>query len=600
MPLKNKKRVKKPLKRQKNTFEIGVLKKSRGEHWFLQPLQRGRRPISVENPKKIDLQEGMVAKIMRSEQIGKRKPSASVEKILATVKSVNEMWKLAVLERQIPEFFPEHLLKSVQNEKKFFRSACHEDWTSLDFITIDPADAKDMDDAVYACRDDAPDNRDGFILFVAIADFALYVEKGSALDKEALARSHSIYFPSHVIPMLPHALCDDLCSLKAGCLRPVLAVKIRFNRKGQKISCHFHRAKIKVRKNFSYPQVEDIINNAVPEKLENIDAPLLQVIRNLWHGYQLISKNPDKAEPLHLLLPERKIIFDAQGNVQDIVTEKLLQSHKLIEEFMIQANICAAQQLEESGKNFLYRVHPEPPKAKQEVLIRLAHMLQLPWCPQKALTPKAINQILMAARETELKEVVSQFVLRAQSQAQYQRENIGHFGLYLTHYTHFTSPIRRYADLLVHRALLESLQLEEKAALPTSPHSCGELDAIAIQISENEKRSLLAERITFDRIMAHFLQDKLFQNFQAFISGVNEVGLFISLANYGAQGFIPMASLGRFAYKVSEENTALVNRKSKKGYQIGDEVEARLLHVEPWTGSMKFKMLTPPRNLQVF
>ncbi len=341
--------------------------------------------------------------------------------------------------------------------------AHREDWRSLPLITIDPADAKDHDDAVHAEPDPSEDNPGGVIVTVAIADVSWYVRPKSALDLEALKRGNSVYFPDRVVPMLPERISNDLCSLKEGVDRPALAVRMRFSKEGRKAGHTFHRIMMKSAAKLSYQQAQAAIDGNPDDKT----GPILDtILKPLWEAYRTLTRGRDRRQPLELNMPERKIILKPDGTVDRVFVPDRLDAHKLIEEMMIQANVAAAETLEQKRQVLIYRVHDQPSLAKQESLREFLATLDIALVKGGNMRSNHFNGILSKAEGKPFETMVNEMVLRSQSQAIYSPENIGHFGLNLLKYAHFTSPIRRYADLIVHRALVASLGLGEGGLTP--------------------------------------------------------------------------------------------------------------------------------------
>jgi ribonuclease R len=458
-------------------------------------------------------------------------------------------------------------------------------------VTIDPADAKDYDDAVFAEPDTDEKNPGGMVVIVAIADVATYVTSGSELDREALKRGNSVYFPDRVVPMLPERISNDLCSLKGGLDRPALAVRMVFSAEGRKIRHSFHRIMMRSAARLAYPQAQAAIDGAPDDVTEPILEPIL---KPLWAAYGVLKRGRDSRQPLELDLPERKILLKEDGTVDRVIIPDRLDAHKLIEEFMIQANVAAAETLEAKKQSLVYRTHDAPSLAKQESLREFLATLGLSLARGAQMKPSQFNQILSQVKGAEHEALVNEVVLRAQSQALYSPENLGHFGLNLRRYAHFTSPIRRYADLIVHRALIGSLKL---GAGGISRSEEERLEDISELISASERRAMAAERDTVDRLIAGYLAEHLNDTFEARISGVAKAGLFVQLPQFGADGFIPVSSLDGDYYIYDETARSLFGERTGKGYQLADPVEVRLVEVAPLAGAMRFEMLTDPKPL---
>ncbi len=550
----------------------------RGEEMVIEPADIGEA-------KDGDLVE---TEVVRSGRFGL--PRARVLSIVGTIGSEKAISMIAVYSHGIPHIFP----KAVLDEAEAARPASlsqREDWRSLPLITIDPADAKDHDDAVYAELDPSPDNPDGVIVTVAIADVSWYIRTGSPLDREALKRGNSVYFPDRVVPMLPERISNDLCSLREGEDRPALAVRMVFSREGRKAGHTFHRIMMKSAAKLSYQQAQAAIDGKPDDKT----GPLLDpILKPLWHAYGVMKRGRDRRQPLELDMPERKILLKPDGTVDRVHVPERLDAHKLIEEMMIQANVAAAETLEKKRQALIYRIHDTPSLAKQETLREFLATLGIPMAKGGQMRANSFNGILAKAEGTAHQVMVNEMVLRSQSQAIYSPENIGHFGLNLMKYAHFTSPIRRYADLIVHRALVGSLGLGEGGIKPEEE---AQLDDIAAEISTFERRAMAAERDTINRLIAHHLSERIGEEFVGRVSGVTKAGLFVSLPTYGADGFIPISTLGNDYFIYDEAHQALSGEKTGLGYQIGDTVDVRLKQAIPLAGALQFEMLSEGKKL---
>ncbi len=464
-----------------------------------------------------------------------------------------------------------------------------EDLTRIPLVTIDPHDAKDHDDAVWAEMDTDPANEGGAVAIVAIADVSFYVRPGTALDNEAALRGNSVYFPDRVVPMLPEKLSNDLCSLRKGELRPCLAVRMTFDKGGKKLSHRFVRGLMRSAAKLSYQEAQAAIDGKTNRKT----APLLDtVLKPLWQVYGLLKEAREKRGPLGLDLPERKIILDERGLVSRVIVPERLEAHRLIEEFMIQANVAAAEALEAKKSPLIYRVHDAPASEKLVALSEFLASIGINAPKTGFNRPNQFNRILAKAVGTEHEELLNEVVLRSQAQAEYRPGNLGHFGLNLRRYAHFTSPIRRYADLIVHRALVSAFKLGEGGL---SDAEKARLDRIAETISTSERKAMSAERETVERLIAMHLAERVGDAFQARISGVARFGLFVKLADTGADGFIPAAALGRDYYRHVEAMHALVGERTGESFRLGDKVEVKLVEANPAAGALRFEMLSDGR-----
>lgn len=469
-----------------------------------------------------------------------------------------------------------------------------EDLTKIPLITIEPDDARDHDDAVWAAPDDDKGNAGGHVVIVAIADVAAYVTPDSALDRGALERGNSAYFPDRVVPMLPERLSTDLCSLVEGRQRPCLAVRMVFDAQGQKRRHTFVRATMRSAAKLSYTQAQAAIDGRADDKTEPLLAP---VLRPLWAAYAVLSKARTARDPLDLDLPERRVRIGADGKVSDISVRERFDAHRLIEELMIQANVCAAETLEKKKTPLVYRVHEPPAREKLHALADFLPEVKLTWNKGEPPTTTRFNHLMAKARDTEHAQVVGEMVLRTQSQAVYHPENQGHFGLNLARYAHFTSPIRRYADLLVHRALIRSLSLgpaPDQDGLTDG--EIARLEGVAQRISTTERRAMAAERDAMDRYLAAYLADKEGAVFAARIAGLNRAGLFVRLTETGADGLAPISTLGLERFRHDVKAQALVGEDTGGRYRLGMAVEVRLVEATPVTGGLIFELETPPEQ----
>jgi len=496
---------------------------------------------------------------------------------------------IAVHAHGIPDTFPEAALAEAEAAKEPDLKR-REDFRQLPLITIDPSDARDHDDAVWAEADPDPSNRGGWVVIVAIADVCSYVRPGSSLDKEARKRGNSVYFPDRVVPMLPERISNDLCSLKEDEPRGCLAVRMVFDKDGRKLKHRFFRALMRSAAGLTYEQAQAAIDGRPDE----VTTPLLDaVLRPLWGAYASLVLSRTERAPLDLDLPERKILLDDQGRVRTVVTPPRLDAHRLIEEFMIAANVSAAETLEAKRSPLIYRVHDAPSKEKLSSLGEFLATIGLK--PKSGtLKPAHFNRILADTRATPIAELVGEVVLRSQAQAEYSDDNLGHFGLNLRRYAHFTSPIRRYADLIVHRALVRALGFGNDGLTDAEME---QLERIAQAISDTERRAMAAERETADRLIAAYLADRIGARFQARVSGLVRTGLFVRLVETGADGFVPASSIGREYFYHDEARHALVGEDTGLAYRLVDPVEVRLVEAIPTAGALRFEMLSEGRSV---
>lgn len=582
-------RIMKVFEKRRET-SLGVFRTASDGTLRIVPVERRQPELMVDPEFRGSAKDGdlVEAEPMRVGRYGL--PRAKVLTVLGSLTSEKAVSMIAIHAHEIPHIFPADVLAEADAIKPV-GLAGREDWRDIPLITIDPADAKDHDDAVFAVPDPDEANPDGFIVTVAIADVAAYVQPGSALDREALKRGNSVYFPDRVVPMLPERLSNDLCSLKEDVDRPALAVRMTFSAEGKKLRHSFHRVTMRSAAKLAYPQAQAAIDGNPDDKTAALLEP---VLKPLWSAYGALRRGRQAREPLELDLPERKIILKPDGTVDRVTTPERLDAHKLIEEFMIQANVAAAETLENKRQPLIYRTHDGPSLAKQESLREFLQTIGISLARGAQLRPSQMNRILERVRGEDNETLVNEVVLRSQSQAEYSPENIGHFGLNLHRYAHFTSPIRRYADLIVHRALIGALGLGS-GGLTGSEEA--RLEEIAALISATERRAMAAERDTVDRLISGYLSEKIGETFEARISGVTKAGLFVQLQEFGADGFIPISTLGDDYYRFDEGAHALYGERSGKGYRLADTVEVRLIENAPLAGSMRFEMLSDPKPL---
>ncbi|HVX74968.1 MAG TPA: ribonuclease R [Bradyrhizobium sp.] len=512
--------------------------------------------------------------------------SGRVKERLGSIASEKAISLIAIHTHEIPQTFSSAALREAEAARPA-TLAGREDWRELPLVTIDPPDAKDHDDAVHAEPDTDPNNKGGYIIHVAIADVAFYVRPGSALDRDALSRGNSVYFPDRVVPMLPERISNDLCSLVPGEPRGALAVRMVIGNDGRKRSHSFHRILMRSAAKLHYAQAQAAIDGHP----DDTTGPLLDpILKPLYAAYDLVKRARNERDPLDLDIPERKILLKPDGTVDRVIVPQRLDAHRLIEEFMILANVAAAETLEKKGLPLIYRVHDEPTVEKVLSLQEFLKTLDIPFAKSGALRPSMFNRVLAQVSGHDSEPLVNEVVLRSQAQAEYSAENYGHFGLNLRRYAHFTSPIRRYADLVVHRALIRALGLGE-GALPES-ETMETLSEIAAQISVTERRAMKAERETADRLIAHYLADRIGASFQGRISGVTRAGLFVKLEDTGADGLIPIRSLGTEYFNYDEARHALVGSRSGAMHRLGDVVDVRLVEAAPIAGALRFELLS--------
>ncbi|MDX1781058.1 MAG: ribonuclease R [Thalassovita sp.] len=491
---------------------------------------------------------------------------------------------IAIHQHGIPHDFPDEVIAEADKMKPAGLSG-REDMRDMPLVTIDPADARDHDDACWAHEDDDPKNEGGYVIWVAIADVAHYVRSGTTLDREARKRGNSSYFPDRVVPMLPDRLSGDLCSLHEGVPRACIAVRMQIDATGNKIGHRFVRGLMRSVASLNYQEVQQARHGTANEKC----APLMEdVIDPLYEAYALLVKARNRRQPLDLDLPERKVVLSDEGKVLSVNFRDRLDAHKLIEEFMILANVAAAETLVTRRSPLLFRVHEEPSPEKLEALRDTAQASGLVLAKGQVLQTRHLNQLLAAAEGTDYDELINMSTLRAMTQAYYSPANFGHFGLALQAYAHFTSPIRRYSDLIVHRALVTAHKWGDDGLTPGDAEV---LDQTAAHISETERRSMMAERDTTDRYLAAYLSERVGDEFSGRISGVAKYGLFVRLDETGADGLIPVRTLGSEYFHFDRESGTLMGADTGLTLSLGQRVTVKLSEAIPVTGGIALELV---------
>ena len=567
---------------------LGVIRKSNREVRVEPVDRRSKDVLLVPHAQAEGLKDGDL--VLAAIEKGEHRYGPKRGKILETIGREDDPRAaslIAIHAHGVPTGFSEAVEAEAQDQELPSLKG-RDDLRDLPLITIDPADARDHDDAVHAHRDDDPKNEGGWVVWVAIADVAAYVRVGTALDREARAKGNSTYFPDRVEPMLPEVLSNGLCSLKEGENRACLAVRMVFDKDGRKLSHRFVRGLMRSHASLSYEQAQ----GAIDGQPDDITGPIMdRILYPLWNAYHAMLKGRLKRSPLLIESAERKVLMDPGGGIGAIEPRKSLEAHRLIEEMMIQANVCAAETLEQKRTPLIYRVHEAP---SQEKIFNLADFLQTigkPWAKGEPATTKRFNRLLDETRDGPHAEVVNEVVLRTQMQAIYSPENIGHFGLNLDRYAHFTSPIRRYSDLIVHRGLIRALNLGKDGL---TDREIAELATIAEQVTQTERRSMAAERDAMDRYIAAFLEDRVGATFPGRITGVTRFGLFVRLAETGADGLVPVSTLGDEYFTHDDRSHALVGERTGRRWTLGRSVEVRLVEATPVTGGLLFEMLSEP------
>ena len=563
---------------------LGVFR-TNAEGGRILPVDKGSdKEWRVSRDHTMDARDG---ELVEGEAVGNRKmglPQARVTARLGDPSGPKAVSLIAIHQHGIPDQFPDPVIAEADAMQPASMDG-RADLRILPLVTIDPIDARDRDDAVFAEPDSEPGNPGGHVVWVAIADVAAYVHPASPLDREARKRGNSTYFPDRVVPMLPDVLSGDLCSLHEHVDRACLAVRMRINSGGHKIAHQFFRGMMRSQGSLHYAQVQDAMDGTPDDKTATLLEP---VIRPLYAAYEAIKLARAAREPLDLDLPERKIALDDAGHVTSVAFRERLDAHKLIEEFMIAANVAAAEELQRLKRPLLYRVHEEPSPEKLDALREVAGASGFVLAKGQVLKTSHLNRLLAQAQDTEFDELMNITTLRSMTQAYYHPENFGHFGLALQNYAHFTSPIRRYSDLIVHRALIAGHGWGKDGL---SPWDIENLEETAKLISDAERRSMAAERDTTDRYLAAYLADRVGSTFAGRISGVQRFGLFVKLDETGADGLVPIRSVGREFFHYDADTQTLTGSDTGITIGIGQKVTVRLAEAVPVTGGLMLELL---------
>ncbi len=551
-------------------------------------------PIDKGDGKEWHVPEGATGgakdgELVEAEQAGPKArmglPRARVINRLGDPSAPKAVSLIAIHQHGIPDDFPDEVVAEADAMTPAALNG-REDMRDMPLITIDPSDARDHDDACWAHADDDPANEGGHVIWVAIADVAHYVRTGSALDIEARKRGNSSYFPDRVVPMLPDRLSGDLCSLHEGVPRACIAVRMQVDAEGQKIGHRFVRGLMRSAASLHYREVQEARDGAPSEKC----APLMDlVIHPLYDAYNALVKARHRRQPLDLDLPERKVVLSDEGKVASVNFTDRLDAHKLIEEIMVLANVAAAETLIARRSPLLFRVHEEPSPEKLESLRDTAQAAGLVLAKGQVLKTAHLNALLAQAEGTDHDELINISTLRAMTQAYYSPANFGHFGLALQAYAHFTSPIRRYSDLVVHRALISAHKWGDDGL---SHAEIERLEQTAQHISDTERRSMMAERDTNDRYLAAFLSDRLGAEFGGRISGIAKFGAFVKLDETGADGLIPIRSLGREYFHFDREAGTLMGSDTGLTIGLGQRVRVKLTEAAPVTGGIALELIS--------
>ncbi|QNQ07590.1 ribonuclease R [Sphingomonas alpina] len=557
---------------------LGVLRQEGSKLWLQGVEKKERREFQVS-----DAGEGKPGDLVLAEKAG-RPPriTARVTEVLGDPFAPRSFSLIAIHKLGIPTVFSPETIEGAEKVARTPLGDDREDLRHVPIVAIDPADARDHDDAVWATRDDDPKNEGGWKAIVAIADVSFYVRPGSDLDREARRRGNSVYFPDRVVPMLPEVLSADVCSLKEGADRGALVCHMQIGKSGELKSWRFTRAVVRIAANIAYEDAQAAIDG-------EIEHPLTETaLKPLWACWHALYKAREKRSPLDLDLPERRVVLDEKGRIMSVAPRERLDAHKLIEDYMIAANVAAAKALEAKKAPVMYRVHEEPSREKLVALKDYLKTFGVEFALGQVVRPATFNHILDKVGEVDFRQQVMEQVLRTQTQAYYAPANHGHFGLALGSYAHFTSPIRRYADLIVHRALVSAYKLGPGGL--TEGEAAG-MERIGEGISALERRAMEAERDTIDRYVAAFLAERVGQVVETRITGVTNFGFFATVEGIGGDGLMPVRDIGGEYFRFDEAARKLVGEHSGTEYASGQRLSLRLAEANPVSGALRFEMV---------
>jgi len=560
---------------------LGVIEIDKsGQAWLAPTDKRVRQSSPIR-----DRGEAEEGQLVLAEPAGRsHRAGVNVVEVLGDPLAPKAFSLIAIAKHGIPHVFPQETLAEAEQaaDLKLVEDK-REDLRDLPIVAIDPADARDHDDAIWA----EPDGEGGFRALVAIADVSFYVRPGGALDREARKRGNSVYFPDRVVPMLPEILSADVCSLREDESRAAMACHMHIGSNGKVKDWRFTRALVKIHEVIAYEDAQ--------ARIDAGDAP--QHLQNLWDCWALLNKARSDRDPLDLDLPERRVMLDDEGKIAEVAVRERLDAHRVVEDFMIAANVAAAKALESKASPVVYRVHEPPTREKLVALRDFLKEHDRTLALGQVITPGLFNRTLKDIADEGEKALVMEAVLRSQTQAYYGPKNAGHFGLALGSYAHFTSPIRRYADLLVHRALVDAFHLEQPKPDADLPPATGlsdkdreDLSKITEAISDAERRAMQAERDTIDRYVAAWLAGRVSEVFDTRITGVQNFGFFATIDKLGGDGLVPISILGNEYFRYDETKQALIGADSGDSFAAGDRLKLRLAEANPLTGALKFEL----------
>jgi ribonuclease R len=583
-----------PMKKLERAAELvlGVVKREGPRFWLSPVDKRERRELAIA-----DLKDAEVGDLVLCEVTGRPpRAQARVDAVLGDPFAPRSFSLIAIHKHGLRHEFAEGAIDEAHRVSKQPLGE-REDLTHLPIVAIDPEDARDHDDAIWA----EPDGEGGWNAVVAIADVSFYVRPGSELDREARARGNSVYFPDRVVPMLPEELSADICSLKHGEDRAAMVCHLKISKDGEIRSWRFTRAKVRIAANIAYEDAQTAIDASAEERIEvssptcampDVEGPVPKdlvekTLKPLWSCWRALFAARLKRDPLELDVPERRVMLDEKGRITSIAPRDRLEAHRLVEDFMIAANVAAARALEAKKAPVMYRVHEPPSREKLVALKDYLKAFGIEFALGQVIKPGTFNRVIERLGESDGREEIMEQVLRTQMQARYGPDRLGHFGLALATYAHFTSPIRRYADLLVHRALVSAYRLGD-GGLPAGEDE--RFEQIGEQISMLERRAMEAERETVDRYVAAYLSDQVGQLVECRITGVQPFGFFAAVEDLGGDGLLFAKDLGREYFRYDEASRQLIGEETGEAYRVGQRLTLRLAEANPISGSLRFEL----------
>ena len=587
-----------PLKKlaRRTELVLGVLRQEGTRFWLTPVEKKERRELPVG-----DVGDGEAGDLVLCEISGRGpRVSARVDAVLGDPFAPRSFSLIAIHKYGLAHEFSEAAIDEAVRVARLPLGE-REDLSHLPIVAIDPADARDHDDAIFAARDDSEENRGGWKAIVAIADVSFYVRPETALDKAARARGNSVYFPDRVEPMLPEELSAHICSLKEGEDRAALACHLTIAKDGAIKNWRFTRARIRVAANIAYEDAQSAIDASDEERIEvaspvcwmpEVEGPVRNelvetALKPLWGCWRALLAARNRREPLELDLPERQVVLDEKVRIESVAPRERLDAHRLVEDFMIAANVAAARALEAKKSPVMYRVHEPPSREKLEALKDYLQTFGIEFTLGQVIKPSTFNHILERVGHSDFRPEIMEQLLRSQMQARYAPERLGHFGLALGTYAHFTSPIRRFADILVHRALVSAYKLGE-GGLP--PAETEHFERIGEQISGLERRAMEAERETVDRYVAAYLSDQRGQVVMCRITGVQPFGFFATVVDFGGDGLVPVSTLGDEYFRYDEKSQQLVGEETGMAFRPGQKLRLRIAEADPVSGSLRFEL----------